>query len=200
MNCAWQHCLIKFIYQLDHKKSSGIDIDAFSVLDKTEFCSCKAKKKRRVPLDQEGRSSLYVRPSTPRASRCSRSRCNTDKPAGSASPSSRAPTDLPECLPRRIKKERWQKLGQAGWEQREMLFSKKSKYRLKRGSLPGSEASRNTTGATYHTGGQNPQGGRKSAEQRGPPSNCLTHSFARCPSSSASPPTIWAAFETDTFD
>lgn len=48
------------------------------------------------------------------------------------------------------------------------------------------------SGATYHTDGQNLQGERKSAEQREPPSNCLTHSPSLCLSSSGSPLMRWA--------
>lgn len=58
-----------------------------------------------IPLDREGWSFLSARPSTLQASQCSRSRCNTDRPADSASLSSHAPTGLPGYLRTRIHNE-----------------------------------------------------------------------------------------------
>lgn len=85
-----------------------------------------------IPLDREGWSFLSARPSTLQASQCSRSRCNTDRPADSASLSSHAPTGLPGYLPSRIHNETESKariIPGGGCVSTQRLFSKLNKYR-----------------------------------------------------------------------
>lgn len=153
-----------------------------------------------IPLDQEGRSCLYVRSSTPLASQCSQSRCNTDRPAGSASLSFHSPTGLRGYLPRRntewnhAKHRRRAAMG-AGCEisMHRKVIQQVKQVLLKWNNCTAREASRSMINAllhfrvTYRTGGQNLQGERRSAEQREPPSSCPTHSFALCLSSSGLP-------------
>lgn len=148
-----------------------------------------------IPLDREGWSFLSARPSTLQASQCSRSRCNTDRPADSASLSSHAPTGLPGYLPSRIHNETESKarIIPGGGLRIDTKVIQQVKQVQKWYSSPGRKASRSMIdmlqhlSETYRTDGQTLQGERMSAEQQEPPSSCPTRSFALCPSSSGSP-------------
>ena len=149
-----------------------------------------------IPLDQEGWSFLSARPSTLRASQCSPSRCNTDRPADSASLTSRAPTGLPGYLPKRIHNETEGKakiIPGGGGLRIDRKVIRQVKQVLRWYSSPGRKASCSMINMllhlseTYRTGGRTLQGERMSAEQQEPPSSCPTRSFALCPSSSGSP-------------
>lgn len=103
--------------------------------------SKQQKKPPCIPPGQEESNCLYSRSSTPPASQCSQSKCNTGRPAGSASLSFHSLTGIPRCLGRTITMKQFQKepvrLQQRGRVQLDLCAT-----------------------ATHRTDEQNPQGGR----------------------------------------
>lgn len=150
--------------------------------------SKQQKKPPCIPPGQEESNCLYSRSSTPPASQCSQSKCNTGRPAGSASLSFHSLTGIPRCLGRTITMKQFQtwttSFGmQTGCEGREpeepVRLQQRGRVQLDLCAT-----------ATHRTDEQNPQGGRTSAELQELPSSCPTRSFPQCLASSGSPPRI----------
>lgn len=138
-----------------------------------------------IPLGQGERSCLYVTSSTPLASQCSQSRCNTGKLAGSTSPSFHSPTGLPGYLQMKMTKKKWPKAG-CGWDYPQRHWNK-TRGTIKERQVPTRIICWNMWKTTHRIGRRNLLGERKWAEQQEPPSNCPNHSFGQCLSNSGSP-------------